>query len=141
MAGFNEGLFWRKVERTDTCWVWRGYVNKDGYGEFSSKFLTTRLAHRIAYGLAHDGELPTLTIDHLCRNKLCVRPEHLEAVTNVVNIRRSGAALHQAEKTHCPQGHEYTDENTRVYRGKRICKTCKRERNRQARRKDGEAQD
>ena len=130
--GFNEALFWNKVNRTDTCWLWTGYRNKDGYGEYASKYLVTRLAHRIAYGL-DKGELPKLSLDHLCRNRHCVNPDHLEPVTTKVNTRRSNVGLHSANKTECPHGHTYDEKNTLVYDGKRFCRTCKNQRNRELR--------
>jgi len=129
---FNEGLFWSKVNRTDTCWLWTGYINKEGYGEYVSKALTTRLAHRIAYGLDKGG-LPKLPLDHLCRHRHCVNPDHLEPVTSKVNTRRSNVGLNSARKTECPHGHPYDEENTLVYGGKRFCRTCKNQRNRDRR--------
>ena len=139
MTRFNESLFWRKVNRTDTCWLWTGYINEDGYGEFTSRALSTRLAHRISKGL-DDGYLFDLPLDHLCRNRHCVRPEHLEYVESIVNTRRSNAGLNMAVKTHCPHGHPYDEENTIRSGGKRRCRTCKNERARQARRKKSEGQ-
>ena len=132
MTTFNERLFWQKVDKTDTCWLWTGYRNKDGYGEFRSKALTTRLAHRISYAL-DKGELPSLALDHLCRNRHCVRPEHLEPVTNLVNTRRSTAGLQEAQRTHCPQGHPYDEVNTLRYGGKRVCRSCRNQRKREYR--------
>lgn len=63
-----------------------------------------------------------LEIDHLCFNKLCYEPTHLEAVTHQENLQRSGARV-----THCPQGHEYTEENTYRQGNMRSCKICRRE--------------
>jgi len=137
MSGFNEALFWNNVNKTDTCWLWTGYRNRDGYGEYKSDYLTTRLVHRISYAL-DTGSLPDMPLDHLCRHRHCVRPEHLEAVTSKVNTRRSNVGLNSANKTHCPHGHEYTHENTLVYDGKRVCRACKNERNRQRRTKEKE---
>jgi hypothetical protein len=131
--GFNEASFWSKVNMTKTCWLWTGYKNKDGYGEYKSDFLTTRLAHRISFGL-DQGYLEELPLDHLCRNRHCVNPDHLEFVTTKVNTRRSNVGLHESAKTHCPHGHPYDEENTLHYNGKRFCRTCKNDRNR-ARRK------
>lgn len=135
MSGFNEALFWSKVNKTKTCWLWMGYINKDGYGEYTSPALTTRLVHRISYAL-DKGELPTLPLDHLCRNKNCVHPDHLEPVSHKTNIRRSDAGLNSARKTHCPQGHPYDESNTLRYAGKRYCRECKNSRAREARKRD-----
>jgi len=119
--------FWSKVDRTggdDACWLWQGAISTDGYGLF---WLTkSRKAHRVAYELVK-GEIPAgLTLDHLCRVRNCVNPDHLEPVSNYENLMRSPiapAAVH-ARTTHCPQGHPYDEKNTRWYRGWRYCRTC-----------------
>ena len=80
--------------------------------------------------------LPDMPLDHLCRHRHCVRPEHLEPVTSKVNTRRSNVGLNSANKTHCPHGHEYDEENTLVYGGKRVCRACKNRRNRERRAKE-----
>lgn len=118
--------FLAKVERTDSgCWVWRGAIARPGYGRF---FLgtTVQWAHRCAYILLI-GPIPKGTeIDHLCRNLLCVNPEHLEAVSHRENVRRGNAGKNWSAKTHCPQGHTYTDENTYRWNNMRFCRTCQR---------------
>lgn len=112
------------VEAADTgCWEWQrslfpngyGYIKHDGRG---------RGAHRVAYEVLV-GPIPEgLELDHLCRNRRCVNPEHLEPVTKAVNQQRQGA-----EKTHCPRGHEYTPENTYRRPGENVrnCRACHRE--------------
>lgn len=119
--------FWSKVIKTATCWEWSGALNPGGYGRFTQG-RTSVAAHRYAYehmvGPIPDG----LDLDHLCRNRRCVRPDHMEPVTNQVNVLRGEApTAENARKTHCPSGHEYSPENTRLYRGYRYCKTCQRE--------------
>lgn len=119
--------FFSYVEKTETCWPWTGSL-RVGYGAFALTHHLRVGAHRWSYehfrGPIPDG----LTIDHLCRNKRCVNPDHLEVVTRGENTRRANASI-----THCPQGHEYTPENTRVgFKNKRACRACERDRARRA---------
>lgn len=120
--------FWRQVYKTGDCWNWLGARNVSGYGKFWTIDGRTVRPHRWAY--EHEvGPIPDgLQLDHLCRNRGCVRPDHLEAVTSKVNTSRGG----NAQKTHCRNGHEYTPENTyqippcpSVPHGGRGCKTCR----------------
>jgi len=109
------------------CWEWTGAKCR-GYGviQISSK---SKKAHRFIYAYYYDELSSDLTIDHLCRNRVCVNPLHLEQVTARLNILRDmGTAAINFRKTHCPQGHEFTPENTYIYpnhkkRG-RGCITC-----------------
>ena len=123
--------FLRLVEKTDTCWLWLGSKiqstpTADFYGRCKMPGTKkTTGAHRVAYTL-WKGQIPEgLTIDHMCRNTLCVNPAHLRAVTHRVNILASdNPPAKNARKTHCPKGHEYDEENTRFFRGYRYCRTC-----------------
>ena len=118
--------YWSYVDKTGSCWNWTGTGNGRGYGFFAVKGRNVQV-HRYAYKLAR-GEIPDgLTIDHLCMNKLCVNPDHLEAVTNGENVRRAQAHYGVgAAVTHCPVGHEYTPENTyREPKGSRSCRECR----------------
>lgn len=116
-----------------TCWHWKGYRNDKGYGR-----LNHTLAHRLVYELLRGPIPPGLTLDHLCRNKSCVNPDHLEPVTSVVNAMRGiGPAAVNARKTHCKRGHPFQNDQ----RGRRHCRTCfyiTRNAWREARRQRGE---
>lgn len=117
---------WSRVRKTDTHWHWTGYKDKKGYGWHSGT-----PAHRLIWELV-EGPIPEgLQIDHVCRVHDCVRPhpEHLEPVTQQVNIARGfGVSVFNALKTHCPRGHEYTAENTYIQpsKGCRRCRECGR---------------
>lgn len=122
--------FFDKVEKTSTCWLWQAGLNADGYGQFSLDGVP-RLAHKVAY-MWENGEVPEgLQLDHLCRVRRCVRPIHLEAVTQMVNLQR-GIGNGFKEKTRCPKNHEYTEINTYTYpNGRRDCRECHRQANRE----------
>lgn len=126
MSSTQSGLdsFWERVTKTDTCWLWTGSMTRDGYGQWSNKdsVFASRRVHRISYEIAH-GHPPETEIDHLCRVRNCVNPDHLEAVTRSVNVQRSWDARAQ---THCNRGHEWTPENTRLHARGRACRECGR---------------
>jgi len=127
--------FWSKVDLTGVCWEWTRGLTDDGYGKFWYNGAARR-AHRIAWMLLVAPELPDdLVADHLCRNRLCVCPDHIEWVTPDVNtLRGFGPAALAARVTHCPQDHEYAGDNliVRVQQGRerRECRTCVNEQKR-----------
>lgn len=105
------------------CWEWTGPLNGSGYGRFGSNTLSHRVAYELLVGPIPKG----LVIDHLCRNTVCFRPDHLEAVTNAVNIARGyGASALNSRKTHCASGHEFDERNTYRWKGTRSCRICNR---------------
>lgn len=118
--------FWRRVEFGDDCWTWIT-PQPDGYGRFQIGWVRKR-AHRWTWE-AVNGPVPDgLVIDHLCRNRSCVNPGHMRAVTPYENTHADGSgaiAKVHAAKTECPHGHPYDDVNTLIdYRGRRRCRTC-----------------
>lgn len=121
--------FWAKVkESPEGCWTWTGAATPKGYGRFGVAKGRTVLVHRWAYEHMV-AEIPEgLTIDHLCRTTLCVRPDHLDPVpSRINNLRGNSLSAINARKTHCPEGHLYDEENTRIGAdGSRECKECKR---------------
>lgn len=134
--------FWAKVgvRGPDECWPWTAGCTKQGYGGFHPTKGTTVLAHRYAYEL-EVGPIPAAMVgDHLCHNdtecaggygcphRKCCNPRHIGVKTIAQNVAASH--LSNGHKTHCPRGHEYTPENTRIQvkvTGRsRKCRRCER---------------
>ena len=119
--------FWPKVLKTESCWIWTKSINESGYGKFNSPAGYSNLAHRFAYQ-ALTGSIPDdLPLDHLCRNRRCVNPEHLEPVALAENKRRGlNFRLANGMDNSCVNGHEYTPENTYVNPNKPNDIRCRR---------------
>lgn len=125
-----EDRFWAKVPRhlpQNVCWLWFGYINIQGYGEFYYNYGKFQ-AHRVAYELVR-GNIPAdKEIDHLCRVRHCVNPWQMEPVIRKVNLLRGeGPSAKNARKTHCDYGHPFDEPNTRITpTGRRNCRACER---------------
>jgi hypothetical protein len=146
-----EERFWCKVDKSGPvpvhgvvpgrCWQWIGGTVNRGYGQFQAENMRRTQAHRYAWETLR-GQIPDLlTIDHLCRNRLCVNPDHMEVVTRAENVLRAvDIGAPNRNKTHCNKGHEFTAENTRMAsrsggRIHRRCRTCDRDRERNRKRR------
>lgn len=115
------------VNKTAGCWNWTGALKENGYGAFAG-YNRNGYAHRFSY-THFRGPIPEgLTIDHLCRNRSCVNPDHLEAVSLRTNSLRGNSPSAQcARKTECPRGHPYDKTNTYYRKGRRQCRICRME--------------
>ena len=125
-----------RVDMSGECWVWTAYLNHAGYGQMALDGVR-HPAHRAVY-MVLVGPIPEgLDLDHLCRNRACVNPDHLEPVTRSVNLSRGvGSGPRAALVTHCPAGHPYSPQNTYLSKRGRNCRACHRISNREyARRK------
>jgi len=113
--------FWKRVQKSDGCWSWTGRILNGGYGQTS--FMQREMqAHRAAFILSGKIIPHGLQLDHLCRNRRCVNPDHLEPVTSRINtLRGTGPSAQHAKKTHCPKGHPYSHLDSY---GRRVCELC-----------------
>jgi hypothetical protein len=124
--------FLNKVQRINECWIWGGQVDEKGYGRFHDNG-KKHYAHRWFYEKSVGPISEGLELDHLCRNRACVRLEHLEPVTHQMNVKRGVHGTRQRAMTECKRGHEFIPENTRVTsEGKRQCRACDAARHRSA---------
>ena len=115
------------IKIKNNCWVWTNHKPRpDGYVKIVYKKKQV-LIHRLSYEVFKDELTKGLEIDHLCRNKLCINPDHLEEVTHKENVLRGISPMAiNAKKTICNRGHKFTEQNTYIEpkTGKRHCRIC-----------------
>lgn len=127
--------FWSNVEKTEGCWLWKVSINTQGYGNITRQYKKI-LAHRYSYEQSN-GSIPNgHEIDHICENKICVKPDHLVAVTRSDHAKHTAQMIRNRsmDRTHCTNGHELNNENSYIYsrpKGaegnmRRVCKLCKK---------------
>lgn len=132
-----EDRFWVKVDKRgpDECWTWLAGKDGGGYGAFAITRSEQEKAHRFAYELMVGPITDGLHIDHLCRNRACVNPRHLEPVPLVVNVMRGmSVPAMNARVRQCAEGHQFSVVKSGKHAGRRYCAICGNAR-RQARRK------
>src|ERR1700726_975166 len=113
--------FMAKVQVTEDCWIWTGAHISAGYGYFAHGGKSRR-AHRVIWVWLYGNYDTKLTLDHVCGNRSCVKPQHLRLLGRGANVLAGNTiTAANTRKTHCPAGHEYTEANTRHRRGKREC--------------------
>ncbi|MGQ4513709.1 HNH endonuclease [Streptomyces sp. DW26H14] len=119
--------FWAKVSPTGFCWEWKASIKPNGYGQFGVASGRVVYAHRYAYELLVGPISEGADIDHLCRNRACVNPDHLDPVDRRTNLLRSPITLpgSAARRGACRRGHPWTPDNTRFESGHRICRSCR----------------
>lgn len=120
--------FWAKVDKQQDCWIWAGSKMKDGYGHLGVERKMV-LAHRFSYELSCGPVPDGMHLHHVCENQSCVRPDHLRVVSPIEHkeLTPRSIAYQASQKTHCPQGHPYNEENTYIdKRGSRNCRVCHR---------------
>ena len=119
-----------KIDVAD-CWQWTGVTTRLGYGSVSVDGIT-KSAHRVVYEALVGPVPPECGLDHLCRNRSCVNPDHLEPTTHRENVLRGeGIAAKNARKTHCIVGHPFTGDNLIIRGNGRQCRECGRKRSRE----------
>jgi hypothetical protein len=126
-AWSTEQEFWLLAEKTESCWLWKGYRNEDGYGATYAQVNGKRVhkkAHQVAFFFSR-GHWPKYLM-HSCDNPACVNPEHLREGTHTENVRDAYAKGRKKPntKTHCLRGHPLSGDNLYMWRGRKNCREC-----------------
>lgn len=118
--------FLEKVNMTKSCWLWKAYIDSEGYAWF--RWWGGTKAHRFAYE-KFVGKIPSdKVIDHICRVRHCVNPAHLQLLTNKENILIGvGSPAQNAKKTHCKRNHLLRGDNLEIRDGRRCCLACRKQ--------------
>jgi hypothetical protein len=114
----------QKINKTDDCWLWKGHIDNGGYGVHTGNGLPDRYVHRSMF-FWNNGYLPKSpkVVGHICEVRNCVKPDHLTEQTQRENVKQYTDKI-----THCPKGHEYSENNTGFRKsGARRCRACARE--------------
>lgn len=131
MAGKRKPLderFWKRVAKTEECWLWTGYVNPNGYAQMGVGKYEKVYVHHVSFEM-HVGPIPEgAVIRHRCDVRHCVRPDHLVAGTQQDNINDmwERKRAHYQQRDACIHGHRYTPETVYMNGNKRVCKICRR---------------
>lgn len=109
------------VEAKSGCWLWQGPLDRDGYGSFFFR-RQPRRAHRVGYFLQNGPIAQGMVVNHTCRNRHCVNPQHLQLVTVSENVMKDSTSIPylNSQKTHCKNGHPFD----RKYGKQRYCSIC-----------------
>ncbi len=135
MVRKQDARFWRQVNVSGSCWIWTGIIDHKGYGQFAANHKKHLAAHRWAYEALVGPIKEGLVVDHLCRNRACCNPDHMELVTTKENVLRGeGITAQNARRVACCCGHEYSVCHRKNGRSYRFCKRCKNEHQREKRR-------
>ncbi len=120
-----------QIDSITGCWNWTGAHLPSGYGIFFMRKVDGKIryvyVHRFSWEYHHAEQIPEgFEPDHLCRNRQCANPSHIEVVTHKVNMLRGNTiAARNASRTYCPHGHEYNTENTKITKDdSRLCRAC-----------------